>query len=96
MLFYVGMTIRVPHDVAPERVKQLIALEHERAAELKRAGKWLHVWRVAGKWANVSIFEVESPAELHEVLISLPLHPFMELDVKALCPMPGAAAGERS
>ena len=88
MLFHVGMTIRIPHDVAPERVRQLIALEHERAGELERQGKWRHVWRVAGKWANVSIFEVNDPAELHDILTSLPLYPFMEIDVTALCPMP--------
>ncbi len=43
-------------------------LEHKRAGELERAGKWIHAWRVAGKWANVSIFDVEDPSELHEVL----------------------------
>jgi muconolactone D-isomerase len=32
---------------------------------LQRAGKWLHLWRVAGKFANVSIFKVSSPGELH-------------------------------
>ncbi len=73
MLFHVGMTIRIPHDVAPERIKELTAKEHERATELERQGKWLHAWRVAGKWANVSIFEVSGPEELHEILNSLPL-----------------------
>ncbi len=87
MLFHVGMTIRIPHDVAPERVKELTAKEHQRATELERQGKWLHAWRVAGKWANVSIFDVDSPAELHEVLNSLPLYPFMEIEVTALCLM---------
>ena len=90
MLFHVSMTIRIPHDVDPEKAKQLTVLEHERAKELERQGKWLHAWRVAGKWANVSIFEVESPAELHDILNSLPLYPFMEIEVTALCPMPGS------
>ncbi len=40
MLFYVGMTIRVPHDVAPERDKQLIALELERAAEKRGEARY--------------------------------------------------------
>jgi muconolactone D-isomerase len=87
MLFHVSMTIRIPHDAEPERIKKLTALEHERAAELERQGKWLHAWRVVGKWANVSIFEVNDPAELHEILNSLPLFPFMEIEVTALCPM---------
>jgi muconolactone D-isomerase len=90
MLFHVTIAVRMPHDVDPEKVKQLGALEHERAAELQRQGKWLHLWRVAGKWANVSIFSVESPAELHEILESLPLRPYMDVEVTALCRHPGS------
>jgi len=56
----------------------------------KRQGKWLHLWRLAGKRANVSIFDVESPAELHELLESLPLYPYMDVEVAALCRHPGS------
>ena len=87
MLFHVSMTIRIPHDVPLDRVKQLTAQEHKRAGELEHQGKWRHAWRVVGKWANVSIFDVDSPAELHDILNSLPLYPFMEVEVTALCPM---------
>jgi muconolactone D-isomerase len=90
MLFHVHITVRTPHDVAPEKLQQLGSLEHERAAELQRQGKWLHLWRVAGKWANVSIFRVDSPAELHQILESLPLYPYMDLEVTALCRHPGS------
>jgi muconolactone D-isomerase len=89
MLFHVSMAVRVPHDFDPEKLKQLTAQEHERAAQLVRQGKWLHAWRVAGKWANVSVFDVESPAELHELVSSLPLYPLMEIEVAALCEMAG-------
>jgi muconolactone D-isomerase len=90
MLFHVGISIKVPHAFDPEKLKQLGAHEHERAAELQRQGKWLHLWRVAGKWSNISIFKVESPAELHEILESLPLYPYMEVEVTALCKHPGS------
>jgi muconolactone D-isomerase len=50
----------------------------------------MHLWRVAGKYANVSIFAVDGPAELHEILNSLPLYPFMEIEVTALCHHPGS------
>jgi muconolactone D-isomerase len=43
-----------------------------------------------GKFANVSVFDVESPTELHDILNSLPLYPFMEVEVTALCRHPGA------
>ena len=90
MLFHVIMDVRIPHGADSEMFTHLQAKEHERATELQLQGKWLHLWRVAGKYANVSVFEVESPAELHDTLTSLPLYPFMEVQVTALCRHPGA------
>jgi muconolactone delta-isomerase len=90
MLFHVHIDVRIPHDADSEKIKQLSEQEHARAQQLQRQGKWLHLWRVAGKYANISVFDVESPGELHEMLSSLPLYPFMEVDVTALCRHPGA------
>ena len=90
MLFHVSINVRIPQDADPDKIKQLGAQEHERAKELQLQGKWLHLWRVAGKYANVSVFDVESADELHEILSSLPLYPFMEIDVNALCHHPGS------
>src|SRR6202161_3721489 len=80
----------IPHDADREKIKRRGAAENERAKELQQQGKWLHLWRVAGKFANVSVFNVNDPAELHEVLNSLPLYPFMEVEVTALCHHPGS------
>jgi muconolactone D-isomerase len=46
--------------------------------------------RLEVKYANISIFDVGSPAELHEILNSLPLYPLMEVEVTALCHHPGS------
>jgi muconolactone D-isomerase len=94
LLFHVVITVRPPHGVDPDEIRRLSALEHERAAELQREGKWLHLWRIVGQWANVSVFRVESPGELHDILGSLPLHPFMDTQVTALCRHPGSLAEE--
>jgi muconolactone D-isomerase len=90
MLFHVHIDIRIPRDLDPEALRELQEHEHERATELQLQGKWTHLWRVAGKFSNVSVFDVEDPAELHEVLNSLPLYPFMEIEVTALCKHPGS------
>jgi muconolactone D-isomerase len=90
MLFHVGITLRIPLGADADEIKKLSAQEHERAKELQMQHKWLHLWRVAGKYANISVFDVDSPAELHEILNSLPLYPFMEVEVIALCRHPGA------
>jgi muconolactone D-isomerase len=48
----------------------------------------VHLWRVAGRYANVSVFDVGSPDELHELLSSLPLFPYIDAHVTALARHP--------
>ena len=90
MLFHVSITLRVPHNTDAGEIERLSEAEHERARELQLQHKWIHLWRVAGKYANISVFDVESPAELHEILNSLPLYRLMEVEVTALCRHPGS------
>jgi len=45
---------------------------------------------VAGRYANVSIFDVPSAQELHDILSTLPLFPFMEIQVTPLCRHPSS------
>ncbi|TDR94993.1 muconolactone Delta-isomerase [Enterovirga rhinocerotis] len=90
MLYCVRMDVRVPHDVDPDRFAALKAAEKARAEELQRAGTWRHLWRIAGQYANISVFDVASHDELHEVLSTLPLFPFMEIEVTPLARHPSA------
>ena len=90
MLTMVEMNVRIPLDFDKEKAERLKASEKKRFQELQRAGKWRHIWRVVGHYANVSIFDVESNAELHDVLTSLPLYPFMEMKVTPLCRHPSS------
>ena len=90
MLTMVEMNVRIPRDFDKEEATRLKGCEKERFQELQRAGKWRHIWRVAGHYANVSIFDVESNAELHDILTSLPLYPFMEMKVTPLCRHPSS------
>ena len=84
MPFLVQMEVRLPHDMPTEVADDLRAREKERAAEIQRSGKWPELWRVVGRYANVSLFDVESGAELHELLTSLPLFPYMDIEVTSL------------
>ena len=94
MLFHVAISVSIPHELERATVENLGRLEHERAAELQRQGKWKHLWRIAGSFANISIFNVDTPGELHSILESLPLYPFMRVEVTALCKHPGAIADD--
>ena len=90
MLFHVEMDVRIPHDLPAEKVDALKQAERARAMELQRTGAWRHLWRVAGRYANVSIFDVAGAQELHDILSSLPLFPFMEIQVTPLCRHPSS------
>jgi muconolactone D-isomerase len=90
MLFHVQMTVRLPLDMVPAAAEELKARERAMAQELQRAGKWRHLWRVAGRYANVSVFDVRDAAELHDTLSSLPLFPFMDIEVHPLCRHPSS------
>jgi muconolactone D-isomerase len=90
MLFHVQRNVRLPHDVPPDTADALKTVERERAQELQRQGKWRHLWRIAGRYSNVSIFDVSSAEELHDILSTLPLFPFMEITVSALCRHPSS------
>ena len=90
MLFQVEMDVRLPHDFPAEKVEALKQTERARAQELQRAGIWRHLWRVAGRYSNVSIFDVSGPQDLHEILSSLPLFPFMDMRITPLCRHPSS------
>lgn len=90
MLFHVTMDVRIPRDVDTDTATRLKAEEKARFQELQASGKWRHIWRVAGRYANVSVFDVDSPTELHDLLMSLPLFPFMEIAVTPLCRHPSS------
>jgi muconolactone D-isomerase len=76
--------------MAPDVAAALKAREKAVAGEHQKAGRWRHLWRVAGAYANVSVFDVRDNAELHEILTGLPLFPFMEISVTPLCRHPSS------
>jgi muconolactone D-isomerase len=90
MLFKVSMTVRLPHAMPQDQADALKATERAVAQELQRSGKWRHLWRVTGRYANVSIFDVAGAEELHALLTSLPLFPYMDVEVEALCRHPSS------
>lgn len=90
MLFHVRMDVRLPPDLAQEQAGKLKADEKARFQELQQSGEWRHIWRIVGQYANISVFDVDSPAALHDLLLSLPLFPYMDVEVIALCRHPSS------
>lgn len=92
MLFLVHMQVRIPPDADKAFTDALKAEEKAFSQQLQRDGKWRHLWRVAGEYANYSVFDVGSNDELHEVLSALPLFPYMQISVTPLAQHPSAIA----
>jgi muconolactone D-isomerase len=90
MLFKVEMIVKIPQDIPEDVIAEVKAREKAYSQELQRQGKWRHLWRVAGSYANVSIFDVADNAELQDVISNLPLFPYMEITVAPLCRHPSS------
>lgn len=90
MLFMVEMIVNMPADLPADQANEIKAREKAYSQDLQRSGKWAHIWRVVGEYKNVSIFNVESNDELHTLLSGLPLFPYMDIKVTALCRHPSA------
>ncbi|QDQ98209.1 muconolactone Delta-isomerase [Tomitella fengzijianii] len=83
-LFHVRMDVEIPRDLDPAVRDETIAREKAYSQQLQRDGKWPHLWRIVGQYSNISIFDVESADELHEILWGLPLFPYMRVEVMPL------------
>lgn len=90
MLYMVHMIVDIPSSLDKELVERIKLEEKQYSQELQRSGKWVHLWRVVGEYANVSIFDAESNDELHDMLSKLPLFPYMQLTVTPLAKHPSA------
>ncbi|KNY15208.1 muconolactone delta-isomerase [Shinella sp. SUS2] len=90
MLFQVRMDVHIPHDLPQEETVDILAREKAYAQALQDSGTWRHIWRIAGEYANVSIFDVKDNAELHAVLTALPLFKFMTIKVTPLLRHPSS------
>lgn len=90
MLFKVEMQVNIPSSLPKAQVDEIKAKEKAYSQQLQRDGKWPHIWRVVGQYANVSIFDVADNQELHTLLTALPLYPYMEISVQPLCEHPSS------
>jgi muconolactone D-isomerase len=84
------MNVNIPLSMPADQATQLKTEEKVLAQRLQEEGKWRHLWRIAGQYANISIFDVQSVDELHALLMSLPLFPYMQIEVMPLCRHPSS------
>ncbi|AFM15124.1 muconolactone delta-isomerase [Mycolicibacterium chubuense NBB4] len=92
MRYHVRMDVHLPAGIDPQECAELVAREKKYSQGLQRAGKWPHIWRIVGEYANFSIFDVDSNDELHQLLSGLPLFPYMTIHVTPLAVHPSDIA----
>lgn len=90
MLYMVEMVVNLPVDMDKAQADRIKAEEKAYSQALQHDGRWKHIWRVVGEYANVSIFDVASNDELHDLLSKLPLFPYMAITVTPLARHPSA------
>ncbi len=84
MIFHVRMDVNIPLDIDEEKINAIKVKEKAYAQDLQKQGKWRHLWRISGQYSNISVFDVESNEELHNLLQGLPLFPYMDIEVMPL------------
>jgi muconolactone D-isomerase len=92
MLFHVRIAVSLPADLDYAGRAELLDEEKRYCQKLHEAGTLLHLWTVAGHYANISVFDVEDADALHDILWNLPLFPFLTLDITPLAAHPSAVA----
>jgi muconolactone D-isomerase len=95
MDYLVDFTIAVPEGAPAAEVKQRMAGEVTRVAELAAQGHALRVWRPLpedGRTRAIGLYRAADDGELEAILQSLPLRPWMKIAVTALAEHPNDPA----
>lgn len=93
MEFLVHVELDLPSTLTVAQRDELAAAESARAAELRADGRLRRLWRIPGRRANWGLWEAADATELHEALASLPLWPWMDVEVVALAEHPNDDPG---
>ncbi len=88
MKFLVNITIDLPGSMPDEERADLMARELARGQQLVASGELVGIWRLPGRRANVSIYDVADADALHTALSSLPLFPWLDIRVEPLANHP--------
>ncbi len=94
MLFMLRIDVSIPPELPPADKDKLRERENARAMELVNEGTMVRIWRIVGRIANFSLWEATTLEGLHEKVSSLPMFPYMKIDVTPLINHPVTEAAE--
>jgi len=88
MLFMLRIDVDIPPGMPQTEKDALRQRENARAEQLIHEGTMVRIWRIVGRVANFSVWEAPTLEKLHEVLMSMPMFPYMKIDVTPLIDHP--------
>ena len=88
MEFLVRIIVEWPANGDPAELARLTAAERVRAAQLAAEGRIRRMWRIPGRRANWGIWEAADATDLHAAIASLPLFPYVAVEVHPLAAHP--------
>ena len=94
MRYLLNNQVRLPGEWTQEQRAELFNREVEAAVEFMHRKILRRTFRVVGQLANYSVWETSTPDELHAVVQSLPMYPFMTVAVTPIIKHPVEQAYE--
>ena len=95
MEFLLHIEVTWPPDGDPEEKERRIAAEGVRARELTAEGVIKRVWRIPGQWANWGLWEAPDATAIHTAVMSLPMQPYLDVEVYPLADHPNDPGAKR-
>ena len=95
MEYLIDFTTDIPDGTSATDVDQRARAEAERVDALAKEGHVLRVWRSQpddGRWRAIGLYRADDERELRAILETLPLYPWMTIEVRALAPHPNDPA----
>jgi muconolactone D-isomerase len=82
--YLLAVEVHLPPGLPSDERERLLAAERRRAGELATAGVIRAIWRVPGRLANRAVWSAADATALHEAITSLPLWPYLDVEVTPL------------
>ena len=80
MEFLVNIRIVWPETMSQKDIDKISIHEREKAKELISKGYMKRMWRIPGRRENWGLWQAKDATELHSILCTLPVFPFMDIN----------------
>lgn len=88
MEFLININITWPESLSDEEIQRISDAERAAAAEFASEGTLVRMWRVPGRRENWGLWRADNATTMHEVISSLPVWPFMDVQIIPLAKHP--------